>query len=281
MNDFEKIKDFISNSNDLPSFPDLIVELNARLATNKYNIKELADLIENDISITSHILKLANSPLFRAEKEITRIQDAIVRIGISEVKKITYAASLFPLFSNIENMDATHFWKHSIMVAYIAEIFAELIAPDLDLDEIHICGLLHDMGIMILGEFFPTELTGILKNLFPDGRNINIGFLDIFNSMHAETGALLLKRWNLPDKIVATVQFHHHPQLGPEEFRKMTKIIQMANTFANTSDFSMFQNFPSEQYPSNLKLDDRKRRAILNKLENKIAEINVLLTSAT
>src|ERR1700753_1385006 len=51
----------------------------------------LADAIRNDTAMAGHLLRVANSPLYRARSAIVSLQQAISRLGMVQVREITLA----------------------------------------------------------------------------------------------------------------------------------------------------------------------------------------------
>jgi len=51
----------------------------------------------------------------------------------------------------------------------------------------------------------------------------------LFGIDHAEAGALLLARWQLPEEITLPVRWHHRPAQCPEEHRTVARLIHLAD----------------------------------------------------
>jgi c-di-GMP-related signal transduction protein len=51
------------------------------------DIRKLAEMVESDLSLSYKLLKFVNSPVYRGISRISSIYDAIVRLGIVEMKK--------------------------------------------------------------------------------------------------------------------------------------------------------------------------------------------------
>ena len=50
---------------------------------------------------------------------------------------------------------------------------------------------------------------------------------------HAEIGGLIAKKWNFPEVVTLTIQYHHYPEAAPTEIKKLATVVYFANMLAN------------------------------------------------
>jgi HD-like signal output (HDOD) protein len=50
---------------------------------------------------------------------------------------------------------------------------------------------------------------------------------------HAEVGALIAKKWNFPEQLVAAIRHHHAPMDSNEEHRDVVFTVYLANSIAD------------------------------------------------
>jgi putative nucleotidyltransferase with HDIG domain len=159
-----------------------------------------------DPVMAAQVLSLANSVRFGARLEITRVKEAIQRVGVPEARRSLLGAGISALFAS----KALHeLWAHSQRVAELAWIVAGLCGEDRG--AAYTAGLLHDIGRLVFlrqaGEIQAEEWRWI------DG-----GFPLLYAETlargedHAERGAALLSEWGLPSEIVDAVRLHHRPE---------------------------------------------------------------------
>ncbi|MGD6817363.1 EAL and HDOD domain-containing protein [Metabacillus sp. 84] len=95
-------KPVILAGHDMPlnvlSYFKIIQELNKE----EPRIDLVADLIEQDLSLSYKLLKLMNSPAFRPPNPIHSIQQAIVLLGLTEIRKWMYIMSVRGFFKKDE-----------------------------------------------------------------------------------------------------------------------------------------------------------------------------------
>ncbi|MCM3161139.1 EAL and HDOD domain-containing protein [Metabacillus litoralis] len=87
-------KPHIVSSYDVPSYLKTYYHILSEIAKTEPNIDKIASEIEHDISMSYKLLKLINSPAFRPVNKIESIKQAIVLLGLNELKKWIYVISL-------------------------------------------------------------------------------------------------------------------------------------------------------------------------------------------
>ena len=97
-------------------------------------------------------------------------------------------------------------WKHGMAVSALAEMIADFI-PDCNAEEASTLGLFHDIGKMSLNLFpefaQPAKLETSKGHLIYE--------YERFSCTHIDLGVLLAKHWELPEKIIQGIAYHHHP----------------------------------------------------------------------
>ena len=75
----------MSKSLIIPPRPDLLIELQQLMKNPEPELNSLAILIKQDISLYSVLLSVVNSPLYRRNKHISSVEQAIVILGADKV----------------------------------------------------------------------------------------------------------------------------------------------------------------------------------------------------
>jgi putative nucleotidyltransferase with HDIG domain len=179
--------------------------------------REVGELISKDQALTSRVLRLVNSAYYGFPKQITTVNHAVVILGFNRVKNIVLAASIFRMKDPGAHgrFDAPAFWRHSLGAAVAARALARELGWG-DAEEGFVCGLLHDIGKLVLAQSVPAEYEKCLEEA--EGRHCTIREteLEILGLDHATVGAWLAERWALPPAVHAGILNHH----GPGETRK-------------------------------------------------------------
>ena len=228
-----KIDKFIDQVDQLPPSPRLLIKLMELFKQPDQEIDEVVQLITFDPSYTAEILKRCNSVYFAGAEPVQDVSEAVARLGFEELHKIVTAmfaskAILRPGHNSFVEM----LWTHSASVAVAAGVLAEQFEESAL--TAFTAGLLHEIGkvIMITADeasyVQAVQTSGIFK------RPIYVTEKELFGFDHAEVGACLLQRWNLPPNIVAAV-FHHHQLAGAEPYERLSAIIFLANVLAHST----------------------------------------------
>jgi HD-like signal output (HDOD) protein/ActR/RegA family two-component response regulator len=200
----KKIEIMTSYVAQLLAFPFTVAKVLNLAESLKSAASDLAKVIEADPVLSTQILKLSNSVLFASiNRRIASMKDAIVRIGFRETKRLVMSMSVMKLFKE-ENMsagfDRTGFWYHSLATGIIAERLARRLGT-VNSEEVFLSGLLHDFGIIVLDEFFPTILFRVLE----DTSNRGALFIDretaILGVHHNDVVKELFAKWKLPELV--------------------------------------------------------------------------------
>ncbi len=179
----------------------------------------LEAIVRQDPVLAAKILKIANSPAYGLSGQIQTIAHAVVILGFEEVRNLVIGISLTQAFDHGGDaglLPARDLWMHSIGVAMVSMEVAAL-SEDLDPEEFFTMGLIHDIGRFVMCSFFPEDLEQILK--IQEERRVPMFMAEeIYGLSHAEVGAYIAAKWNLSDRMISAVRYHHHPKsAGPEE----------------------------------------------------------------
>ncbi len=223
----------------LMAFPFTIATVLRITNDERSGAGHLAKAISADPVIAAHILKVSNSVFFAsANRRIGSIKEAIIRIGFIETKKIVMGMSVMKLFgSTTTNLgfDRTDFWYHSLAAAIIAERVAKSFG-DVNTEEAFLAGLLHDLGILLLDDFFPQIFNEVLE------LTVQKAGLFIENEMtrlkvtHLDLIADLFPKWKIPPEITDAISNQYsvieksNPPVKTEE--KLALCIAMGNLLA-------------------------------------------------
>ncbi len=205
----------IARIRSMPTLPTIALRVLEVTSNPKSSANDLMEIISPDISITTKILKIANSPFYGLTREISSLQHAITVLGFTEIRNLIISTVAFDSFKNINQngrFDIGKFWKHS----FCCGLAAKIISTDLNMksNELFVAGLIHDIGKLAMYITFPVEFMTQVEIISPL-RMKHTGFeveKEIFGMTHDEVGMKLLERWMFPKDLITAVGFHHRPQ---------------------------------------------------------------------
>jgi HD-like signal output (HDOD) protein len=82
--------------------------------------------------------------------------------------------------------------------------------------EAFVAGLLHDIGKVILNQYFQTEFFSIIDTQ-TKGATLEEAEVSVIGTHHSQIGSWLAEKWNLPRIISRTLLYHHHPWAADKE----------------------------------------------------------------
>lgn len=222
---------------NLFSPPEIYFQVKKTIDHPKSTIEDVASIISQDPNISARILKIANSAFFGFATEIESITRAITIMGLAHLQNLVLAVSATKTFKGInsELINMKDFWLHSIYCAAIAQLVAKK-CNILDSERLFVCGILHDIGHLVIYSTLPTHASNVLVRARHEHLPLEQLETEIFGFNYAEVGGELLKQWKLPASLYQPVRYH--TQLQPDEnFVLDSAIIHLANILVLREEF--------------------------------------------
>ncbi len=185
---------------------------------------ELCALVELDPALTAAVLRTANSAHLGYSGRIAGIRHATVMLGGSLVASLA-ASRVADLVFDVNQPDYPDWlWQHSVVVASACAVLAQYVGEPVD--DAFTTGILHDVGTLMAaanaddapGATDPIGSPG--GNDLADGRTNEL----------VDAGADLLRRWNLPDKVVSGIR--HHRARPAALVGNLERLVAAAGSFA-------------------------------------------------
>ena len=245
---------------DLPSLPEIVTRLTRAIEDPNTSANDVASIMQDDPAITAKILKLVNSAFYgavTANKEITSVPYAVARMGFNEVRNVVLTMSVFSMFNRRERtIDRREFWRHCISVGITTKVIynyagGESRLRDTSPDSLFVAGLLHDLGIIVLEQYFHKSFASLCAYAQQHDLPLQKAEERKWDVSHGDIGAFLAKKWNMPMPIVEAINHHHFPQRADEAFRKVVNVVHLADFVCNSQSIGdsaegMFDGFAPE-----------------------------------
>ena len=105
----------------LPPFPAVAQRILALVGQQNITARQVGDLIKLDPSFSAELLRLANSALFGARREVTSLGQAVMMLGMDQVKSMaTFVAVNNMVRSSLRIQGLRKVWMHSLVTALVA-----------------------------------------------------------------------------------------------------------------------------------------------------------------
>lgn len=205
----------LKNIDHLPVMPAIAANLLELQANPDATVDDMVRIISHDPALTAQILRYANSSLFGFSGQISNLHDAIFRVlGYETVLYMSFGGALGRAFKLPQSgrLSMHTFWKEATYRAALCQQLALRIPshsrPSTSIA--YITGLLHNIGIVLMGNLFKTEFNWLNKMLTSRPEQSLIATeQNLFGCTHATIGRHLMEYWNMPEEITTVVGEHH------------------------------------------------------------------------
>jgi diguanylate cyclase (GGDEF)-like protein len=196
---------------DFPSPSRVATEIIALARDPDIEMAKVATAVGRDPAMTAKILRIANSAFYAQRRPSQNLRQALVIIGLNAALTLALSFSLVSSMRALRpvGIDYPRFWRRALLAATAARAFGES-AKVGHAEDIFLAALLQDMAVLALDrasrDFYvklPQQAT------HADWIAYEVAQL---GSDHASYSEMLLKAWNLPERICKTVGASHEPQ---------------------------------------------------------------------
>lgn len=187
----------------LPVLPTVGAEVLSLTRREDADASQLAKLVQNDQSLSGHIMRLANSAAYNNGGKIQTLQQAVTKLGMSQIGQMALTVSVGEsVFKSNASTDqiVNYLWKHSLASAAWAKEIARQLRSNTEIA--FLCGLLHQIGKPVA----VNTLVNILEDENEALKNHQsiVALIDKYNQL---IGASLAKRWEFPEAVIETIDY--------------------------------------------------------------------------
>jgi len=252
---------------ELPIFHPVALKLQRMLSNYDFTIEEVALVANEDMSLATQMLKIANSPMYMGRTKVATIKEAVIRLGAQQVINIAIAASQSAAHESVNpalDCYMKSLWLHSHGAALGARWLALNCGMRGVADESYLAAMLHDVGkLYLLKSIERLVSAGVISSLFDDEL-----IMEIFEAMHVEQGFRLMQHWNFPAMYCDIIKNHHTDEW--DTVNKMLAIVRFVNMACHRVGLGL-------KHEPELDLISTQEAAILEIGEFQIAELLALL----
>jgi len=185
----------------LPTLPEVALRVRDVAEDSDANLDDLGGVISNDPALSARIIKVANSPIFRASQEIRDLKMALMRLGMEYTTNIATGLAMEQMFqatSNIVDRRMREVWQRSSEIAGMCHVLCRH-RTQLRPDQATLGGLIHQIGVLPILTF-AEEHPVLLKDRFS---------LDtVIQQIHPLIGNTILKKWEFPKELQSVPSDH-------------------------------------------------------------------------
>ncbi len=223
------IEDLLKCPDDIPALPFYVSKILEAINDPEAGIDDIANFISKDIGLTTKVLKLVNSPYFGLPAKVTTISHSLNIIGLRPIGSLVLASTLMSEFKEIPENYVTmeSFWSHSIASGIAAKEICKIKRLKKG-ESLYIAGIIHDIGSLVIYKKYPEKSKEVLTQCNEYGKNLIDTEQELLGFDHAQLGAAMIEKWNLPKLIQETTEFHHQPLNAPT-YKEESAIVNLAD----------------------------------------------------
>ncbi|ABR46996.1 metal dependent phosphohydrolase [Alkaliphilus metalliredigens QYMF] len=208
--DIEKI---VNHVEDIPTLPHMINKIMELTDDPESTVQDIENQIMKDQGLTTRVLRRANSAYYGYPRRISSISQATVLLGFETIRNITLSDAVKGILAEElpgYGLKQEDLWVQSQSCAMISRHIAKKLKYK-QADEVYIAGLLRDIGKVILSHYLGERYQLVSKQVI-EGKTFLEAEEEVLGFHHAEIGARVAEKWNLPADLVDAIAYHHTPE---------------------------------------------------------------------
>jgi HD-like signal output (HDOD) protein len=191
---------------DLPLVDVSVFEVISMLDDPDANFEKIAANLSPDVA--TRFLEMANSAYYG--REVRSIGYAVRVLGFSQMKKILTSSILMSHF--IKKVDVTgfnfdKFQQQAHFCGAVSRVLGQIIGFEKP-EDLFTVAILQNIGKLVLAIYFKEEFQEINAIKTSEDLPTREAERRVLGTTHAEIGALVLKRFNIPADISDAVRYH-------------------------------------------------------------------------
>jgi HD-like signal output (HDOD) protein len=195
----------------LPAAPQILARLGHRLLDMDSGLDDIVALLRCDTALTAHIIRIANSAAYNPGLPFGSLEDALARVGLSEVYRLTGFAAVAQLADRnlpFYGISGAQLRENSLLTALVMESLAG--PAGLDPRAAYTAGLLRSIGKIALDRLTRDHAYRTDYELRGAGplAEWETGFVGLSN---CEAAAIILDTWHFPAKTITAIRDHYAP----------------------------------------------------------------------
>lgn len=183
----------------IPRRPSLLPKLLATVNDNEATLNEMSRIIAQDPALTGNLLRIANSPIYRANNlPVESIDRAVTLVGVQGIRSIIATALLQPLMSTgggVFGRFPEAVWEHTLYSAMAAETHATQV-ENAEPFVAQLVGLLYGLSAIVVFRIVRDQFAAH-PNLSPEPES----FARLLETWIAPTAGRIAVSWELSQRV--------------------------------------------------------------------------------
>ncbi len=225
---------------NMKTLPHVAIRLTKLISDENSTMREFERLIKMDPTLVLRLLRVVNSAYYGLRKKINSISRAVSFVGMKNLRNMIVTTALKEVFAknpyDEDIFSRAHLWLHCATVSICSQMISERIFRRAG-DDAYLCGILHDIGMIIEDQVAQDLFLETCKAYTPDTKPFTEYEREVIGADHCEIGYLLGCEWKLSVEVRKGIKNHHNTQdeISPSS---IAGIIQIADYFVTKLNYT-------------------------------------------
>lgn len=244
------IEEIVAHAGQIAVLPQVVFKIMELSGSETATATDLERAISVDPGFSAKVLSQVNTAYYSLPTTVTSIKDAIMFLGLSNVRQLTMSLGVFDAFFGKNDKGSLRkrtWWKHSVDTAVAARAVAQNIRVA-GIEETYACGLLHFLGKSIL-ERYSSDTYEKVAFLTEKGVPDVQAETHLFKCNHVQVGMAVAESWGFPEILIQGLNYHDTPEPG-EQFVRIRACVNFGHSIAvHLTNGNNASDFTSDQLP--------------------------------
>lgn len=208
----EAIANILESAGDLAVLPHAVFQVMELTGDDMASAQRVEAAILTDPAFSAKVLSQVNSAFYALPQPVRSVREAIMFLGIRNVRQLALNAGVFDHFVGKKDHDSLRrrtWWRHSLDSAVSAKTLAAM-HSEIDNDVAYTVGLLHGIGRSVMDRARPGDFNKV-ELLTQNGVSEIQAEHHLFGTDHSQVAVELCRRWGFPEVLVDAVDYLERP----------------------------------------------------------------------
>ncbi len=231
-----QIRSVLKNIEEVSPLPATAQRAVVMLDDPGVNLDKVGEVLTLDPGLTSTLLRVVNSAFYGLRDKVTSVTKALIVLGIKKLRQLVIAAAVMQKFQSVPPAFAQKYWENAVRSAQWSKEIATL-RRMAEIDEMFVCGLLHNIGQLLIQQYFRTHVSQI-DELVQKGKKPVEAEKTVLGGTHADLGGFLFNVWQMPKDTIQSTMFHHHDLALLQNTPNLSDAVYIVHLAASIADLN-------------------------------------------
>jgi len=217
----------------LPASPQILLKLSVMIDNLNCTLEDIAQLLRRDATLAARIIRISNSAVYGSHANISSVEEAVGRVGFSEIFRLTGLAAATQLTREhlpFYGHNGEQLRDNTIVTALAVEALARQVK--MDSRYAYATALLRSMGKLVLDRFVKKHLTPMQHYNRSGMPTLLTWEENILGCNNANVAALILESWKFPASITEPIKQHYLIEPPTGAHSRVTYLLNLASGVA-------------------------------------------------